>query len=65
MAVRSARLAWQLARSPVQRLNVTLRHLPFVCKLSRNDALHHLKVPVLIELYQEAAITRRWLIMLR
>jgi hypothetical protein len=51
----SARLITRsFARSPVQRLNVTLCHLPFVCKLSRDDALHHLKVLVLIELYQEA-----------
>jgi hypothetical protein len=54
-ARRSARLATRsFARSPVQRLNVTLCHLPFVRKLSRDDALHHLKVLVLIEMYQEA-----------
>jgi hypothetical protein len=61
-ARRSARLA---TRSPEQRLNVTLRHLPVVCKLSRDDVLHHLKVLVLIELYQEAVITRRGLTMFR
>jgi hypothetical protein len=55
----------RVACSPVQCLNVTLSHLPFVCELSRDDALHHLKVLVPIELYQEAAITRRRLIMLR
>jgi hypothetical protein len=51
--------------SPVQRLNITLSHLPFVCELSREDALRHLNVLVPIELYQEAALTRRGLIMLR
>jgi hypothetical protein len=51
--------------SLVQRLNVTLNHLPFVCELSRDDALRHLKVLVPIELYPEAAITRHRLIMLR
>jgi hypothetical protein len=65
-ARRSVRLATRsFARSPVQRLNVTLCHLSFVCKLSRDDVLHHLKVLVLIELYQEATIIRRGLIMLR
>jgi hypothetical protein len=48
----------------VLRLNVTLSHLPFVCKLSCDDALPHLKVLVLIELYQEAAITRHELLCL-
>jgi hypothetical protein len=51
--------------SPVQRLNVMLSHLLFVCELSCDDALHHLNVLVPIELYQEAAITRRGLILLR
>jgi hypothetical protein len=55
----------RVACSPVQRLNTTLSHLPFVCELSREDALRHLKVLVPIELYQEAAITRHRLIMLR
>jgi hypothetical protein len=55
----------RVACSPVQRLDVTLSHLPFVCELSREDALRHLKVLVSIELYQEAAITRHGLIMLR
>jgi hypothetical protein len=55
----------RIACSPVQRLNITLSHLPFVCELSREDALRHLKVLVPIELYQEAAITRHGLIMLR
>jgi hypothetical protein len=55
----------RVACSPVQRLNITLSHLPFVCELSREDALRHLKVLVPIELYQEAAITRHGLIMLR
>jgi hypothetical protein len=55
----------RVACSPVQRLNVTPSHLPFVCELSREDALRHLKVLVSIELYQEAAITRHGLIMLR
>ena len=32
---------------------------------ARGDAIHHLKVLVLTELYHEAAITRRGLIMLR
>jgi hypothetical protein len=55
----------RVACSPVQRLDVTLSHLPFVCELSREDALRHSKVLVSIELYQEAAITRHGLIMLR
>jgi hypothetical protein len=55
----------RVACSPVQRLNVTLSHLPFVCELSREDVLRHLKVLVSIELYQKAAITRHGLIMLR
>jgi hypothetical protein len=54
-----------VACSLVQHLNVTLSHLLFVCELSCDDALHHLNVLVPIELYQEAAITRRGLIMLR
>jgi hypothetical protein len=49
------RSARQLARLPAQRLNVTLSHFPFMCKLSHDDALHHLKVLVQIELYQEVA----------
>jgi hypothetical protein len=55
----------RVACSPVQRLKVTLNYLPFVCELSRDDALRHLKVLVPIELYPETAITRHRLIMLR
>jgi hypothetical protein len=51
--------------SPVQRLTITLSHLSFRCELSRYDVLRQLKVLVLIELCQEAAIIRHGLIMLR
>jgi hypothetical protein len=55
----------RVAYSPVQRLTITLSHLSFRCELSRYDALRQLKVLVLMGLYQEAAITRHGLIMLR
>jgi hypothetical protein len=51
--------------SPVQRLTITLSHLSFRCELSRCDVLRQLKVLVLIERCQEAAIIRHGLIMLR
>jgi hypothetical protein len=51
--------------SPVQRLTITLSHLSFRCELSCYYVLRQLKVLVLIELCQEAAIIRHGLIMLR